>query len=595
MGLFLSLFLAVSLLTGTPMGSSPSVVYPSGNSSTTENTFAAAFDGDLSTFFASYDRTYTWCGLDLGSKHIIRRVGWSPRNDGVGPNRVVLGVFEGANRPDFLDAIPLYMITTPGTIGVISSDTVTVSRGFRYVRYVGPNDARCNIAEVQFWGEEGAGDDSHLTLPAGIPYVSVHTLGSVDPLDKVNDIPCWASVVWEDGLVYDTATVRLRGNASMQFPKKPYRLKFDKKKNLIGSPAKAKKWCLLNNYGDKTLLRNPVAMDYSRRLGQAYTSWMELVEVYFNGEYKGVYQLADQVEIDKNKINITVVDSTDVTGGYHLEMDGYASEEPYHGWFQARNFGITIKEPDAEEITNEQYNYIRSHYLGMENAAFSHGNWRALLDERTFINHFLIGELTGNTDTWWSCHMYKKAGCDTIFVGPEWDFDIAFDNDIRHYPTCNQSDYLYKSAGSNSAFVTAIVGEMATKTNMKKQWSVARMHRGLNPDTICALVDEQADYIREAATRNFLRWPILNQNVHMNPRNSGTYQGEVDFLKNYIRNRFTWMDNHVGLDRTVPVPSDLNHNGHIDLPTPTEVATKHIQSSHLLIHRNNRDYNILGF
>ena len=94
-------------LTGTVIGTPLSVDYSTNQQTTTINTCANAFDGSLSTFFASWDRSYTWVGLDLGEPHVITRVGWSPRNDSNGPKRVLLGVFEGANREDFMDALPL--------------------------------------------------------------------------------------------------------------------------------------------------------------------------------------------------------------------------------------------------------------------------------------------------------------------------------------------------------------------------------------------------------------------------------------------------------------------------------------------------------
>ena len=85
------------LLKGTVIGTIETVNYNnSADRSNTVNTRENAFDGDLSTFFASYDKSYTWAGLDLGEAHVITRVGWSPRDAGVGEERVLLGVFEGA-------------------------------------------------------------------------------------------------------------------------------------------------------------------------------------------------------------------------------------------------------------------------------------------------------------------------------------------------------------------------------------------------------------------------------------------------------------------------------------------------------------------
>ena len=141
-------------LSGIPIGS-PSVDYSNGSISTTVNQPANAFDGDLNTFYASYDRSYTWVGLDLGKAHVITRVGWSPRNNDQGPRRVRLGMIEGANRADFLDAVPLHLIDQYGVIGQTHYANVKVSKGFRYVRFVGPNDQRCNIAELEFYGYEG--------------------------------------------------------------------------------------------------------------------------------------------------------------------------------------------------------------------------------------------------------------------------------------------------------------------------------------------------------------------------------------------------------------------------------------------------------
>ena len=111
---------ADNLLKGTVIGTTESVNYQNNAKTTTINTRENAFDGDLNTFFASWERSYTWTGLDLGEPYVITRVGWSPRNDGLGEQRVLLGVFEGANREDFMDALPLYVIPENGKIGTMS-------------------------------------------------------------------------------------------------------------------------------------------------------------------------------------------------------------------------------------------------------------------------------------------------------------------------------------------------------------------------------------------------------------------------------------------------------------------------------------------
>ena len=365
------------LLSGTIIGTKQSVDYSTGQSSTTVNTAANAFDGNLSTFFASYERSKTWVGLDLGEPHIITRVGWSPRNDGHGPKRVLLALFEGANEPNFMDAVPLYIIDKEGTIGERSYADVNVSRGFRFVRYVGPSDARCNVAEVEFYGHAGIGNDSIFYQLTNLPTVSFRTQDNIDPYNKEVDIVSSITFIYDNGtkIQEESGTTRLRGNASLAHPKKPYRIKLDTSSRLfkgsdMRSTAKAKKWTLINNYSDKTLMRNLVAYEIARRMGFGYVPWSKPVDVIVNGEYRGCYQLTDQLTLDKNRISITEMEPTDIegealTGGYLLELDGYADQEI--SWFSsAAGNPITIKFPNEDDITTEQAQYIRREFNLME-------------------------------------------------------------------------------------------------------------------------------------------------------------------------------------------------------------------------------------
>ena len=534
-------------LTGTVIGTKECVDYDNtSQSTTTVNTCANAFDGNLNTFFASWERSYTWAGLDLGSPHVITRVGWSPRNDSQGEGRVVLGVFEGANSPDFMDALPLYLIDEKGKIGTISYADVSCSRGFRYVRYVGPSNARCNIAELEFYGYPGEGDDTHLYQVTNLPTVSIHTLNNEIPYDKEHQIVSQLTIISDNGtkLLSESGTTRERGNASRNFPKKPYRIKFDKKQQVLDAPGKAKKWTLINNYGDKTLMRNLLAFELSHRMGMPYTPYGTAVDVLLNGEYKGCYQLCDQVQVQKNRVDITEMTSSDnegiaLTGGYFLEIDAYADQEK--SWFRSNNRNpVTIKSPEEDSITTQQRNYIRAHFNKMES------QWETYLDKNTFQRHFLVGELSGNTDTYWSVFMYKERDDDMIYTGPVWDFDLAFNNDNRTYPVNNKSDYIYRSGGSTTgsmkSFVDKIVINNAdAKAQMLTIWDEAR-RGGLTEEHLVAWIDSLETALDQSQRLNFMRWPMLNQYVHQNPKVWGSYKAEVENVRKFMKERLVWMD-----------------------------------------------------
>ena len=536
-----------SKLTGTVIGTTESVDYSTSQKSTTVNTREMAFDGNLNTCFASWERSYTWTGLDLGTPHVITRVGWSPRNDGKGEERVLLGVFEGANREDFMDALPLYIIKEKGTIGQMSYATVDCSRGFRYVRYVGPSDARCNIAELEFYGNEGEGDDSHLSQLTNLPTVSIHTQDGVIPYDKETDISSQIAIISKNGtsLLYEPGGVRERGNASRSFPKKPYRIKFDKKQKPLDAPAKAKKWTLINNYGDKTLMRNLLAFELSRKMGMPYTPFGTAVDVLLNGEYKGCYQLCDQVEVNPGRVEITEMAPEDntgdaLTGGYFIEVDAYAYDEV--SWFNSNNGNpVTIKSPDEDAITTNQHEYIRQFFNKVEN------QWKTYLDLNTFLRHFLVGELSGNTDTYWSTYMYKDRGENLMHTGPVWDFDLAFENDNRTYPIMRLTDYIYRTKGSCAGnmrqFVNKIVvDDAAAKAQLKAIWGEVRQ-AGLTEESMTAYINGWEQTLGQSQELNFKRWPIMNEYVHQNPHLWGSYEAEVQNVRRYMKERIEWMDN----------------------------------------------------
>ena len=569
---------ADELLTGHAIGILPCVDYTTNSQTLEVNTYANAFDGDLNTFYASWERSYTWAGLDLGMAHVITKVGWSPRNDGQGEKRVQLGLFEGANRPDFMDALPLYLITEKGKIGQMSYADVTCSKGFRYVRYVGPADARCNIAELEFYGHQGAGDDSHLYQVTNLPTVSIHTKDGAIPADKEHQIVSQLTIISDNGtkLLSEPGTIRERGNASRDFPKKPYRIKFDKKQHVLDAPAKAKKWTLINNYGDKTLMRNLLAFELSRRLGMPYTPYGTAVDVLLNGEYKGCYQLCDQIQVHKKRVNVTEMTPEDnsgiaLTGGYLVEVDAYADRE--NSWFRSNSRNpVTIKSPSEDSITTDQRNYIRAHFNKMEN------DLDRYVDKNTFLRHFLVGELSGNTDTYWSLYMYKERDDDTMYTGPVWDFDIAFDNDYRTYPVNNKSDYIYRSGGSYAGTMKQMVDifvlqNQTSQAKLLEIWDQARRTH-VTEESLVAYIDQMEEELEASQRLNFMRWPILNTKVHMNPKTWGSYKAEVENVRRFMKERLTWMDKRLGYTYD---PSGIQEM-EVDWDLPYEVYTLSGQS-----------------
>ena len=542
-----------------------------GNATTTENTKEMAFDGDFNTYFKAYisddewDYNRTWVGLDLGEPHVITRIGFASRK--MRSYKLQLAVVEGANEPDFSDAMPIYMIRDDKTpSGHMTYADINVSRGFRYVRFMSGPSAACNFAEIEFYGHPGEGDDSQLFQLTNLPLVVVNTDGMRMMQSKDDKVNSTVHIISDGGtslLSKKDTECKGRGNASWNFPKKPMRLKFPKKQTVLpDAPAKCKKWTLINNYGDKSLMRNKIAFHMSRGIGLSYTPYCQFVDLIFNGEYQGCYQLCDQVEVNPGRVEITEMTPDDIegealTGGYFIEIDAYANQEA--SWFESlRGIPVTIKSPDDDEITPEQSAYIKDYFNKFETAVFTYGftsettGYRKYLNLDSFLQYFIVGELDGNTDYFWSIYMSKERGEEKFVVGPVWDVDLGFDNDYRTYPIANKTDFIYRSGGSVASSAVKrladriLIADAKSRERLKYLWSDARVNRHYNPTYYCKLVDRYAEQLAQSQELNFKRWNILGENVHMNPAVSGSYEGEVQRVKDYLNERFAQLDRIIG-------------------------------------------------
>jgi len=557
-----------ALLQGTPIGSTTFGV-------------SNAFDGNFNTYFKASTSSLGWAGLDLGTdslgqdrRCVITRVAWVSRLGGYAE----LGVFEGANTPTFEDAVPLYMTTESGSGDAWSEAEVRVTRAFRYLRYVGPHDQYCRITELRFYGYEAEGSDSIFYQPTNLPVIYLHTTSGQDPQNRTTDLPATVQVVRQEGTKsFDMACdIRYRGNGSYTMPKKGYRIKLAEKHKMAGSPAKAKKWTLIPSYGDKTLMRNILAFDISRRMEMTYTPFCQPVDVFLNGEYKGNYELCDQLTVNKNRIDITEIKDDEpintetLSGGYLFEIDAnFSSSHGDVGFKTAKaNKSITIKSPNDTVLTYQHKNYLKKYFDEMEKYIYQKNytdqGYSRFLDFESFIRYFLINEYCSNTDTFWEMYLYKDRNDSLIYSGPIWDVDLGFDNDNRTHYCLWQSYWLYSMdtwyngweyQGSSCysdmrTVVGYLMGDPRIKQRLAEIWAYYRASGSMNATALQNLLEEKRTLLYESQKLNFKRWDILSSQVHQNYQALGTYDKEVDYLKSFLKKRFNWTDKRANISAT---------------------------------------------
>ena len=555
--------LADKELKGTPIGTT-AIQYGTLTPSDSVNTIHYVFDGDYSTFFSAYDRTGGWVGLDLGEPYVITRIYFCPRENMA--ERMTLGIFEGANNPDFSDAIPIYMVQSTPREGMKNLIRTKCSRGVRYVRYVGPNDTRCNVAEIKFFGNKGEGDDAQLYQLTNVPTITIHTENAEDVIQKDKYLKGIITIIGDSGtsVLMDSLQIRGRGNGSWTFEKKPYKIKLNSKRRLCGLPAKAKKWTLINNCQDKTLIRNLVSFEMCRKMDFDYTPAGTPVDVILNGEYKGNYQLCDHIDVRKNRVDITEMTTKDngqpnIRGGYLVEIVGKALSEPVHFVSGKFNTPVKVRYPEEDSITMAQTTYIENIYNTMESRIFFSNPTSettgipSVIDVESFLKRFIVSEVTANIDAYYSVYLTKDRD-KKFYWGPMWDFDHAFDNDSRCYPSNNINGYLCLSEKCSSVvgmkdIVRRVIEVYAD--SLRQMWSKARLVDGFTSEYFDAYIDSMATIMDKTQDLNFKRWDMLNAWLPFTTGIRGSYQGEIDFLKTTIAERLEWMDNRIGIDSTL--------------------------------------------
>ena len=395
-------------------------------------------------------------------------------------------------------------------------------------------------------------------LEAGIEYNNQLPSNGV-PIIEVNvedNAPVDSKETWLDCKVrigkdyYDTVVsdgrIRGRGNATWGlYPKKPYRIKLSSKISPFGFPEN-KDWVLLAEYNDHSFLRVPYMCEVSKAAGAQYTINYQHVNLYLNGEYKGLYLLTDQVKVGKKRVNLE-------DDGFLIEEDKYYKKEPL--WFTtAAGFNFTFKYPDAndDEIVfgDENFNFITNYFSALEtalsNIVESPLTVSSLVDYTSFAKWCLIHELIGN----WEPNRFfvLESRSSKLKIYPAWDAEWSMGLAKNNNPDYPSGWYFPPEQPDNEAVIWQyrqyypwLFKDPAFVSTLKKEWSLMKSNLYKVSDTITNVEFE----IRYAQKDNFEKWPTLNELNGAALIALGSWEAEVEYVKSFFTNRIIWMDNYI--------------------------------------------------
>lgn len=425
------------------------------------------------------------------------------------------------------------------------------------------------------------------------------------------------------GALYDIG-IKVRGQSSALFPKPGYSVEVRDATgegidvSMLGLPP-SDDWVFHGPYVDKSLMRNALAHWFFRQAGR-YSPRTKHFDLFINGVYRGVYVLIEKIKRDKYRVDVSKLKDTDisgddVTGGYIWAFDktgtnsggagsGDINDE---GFNTSDGLNVILHYPKKEKIQKEQEAYLKKYLNDLEALYKNGGNgsgYENFVDVGSAVDYVLHEELTNNADSYWCSfflHKPKDSKGGKVTLGPPWDFNLAMSNGTQPEGNNGGNNWNMWGGGNNGFGSTSVEGwqiensqksgqnngwfnmggtslkapnwllqmwkDSYYQSELKKRW--AELRSGVwHTKTMDVYLDSMKTYLKNAADRNFKRWPNLGQasgqndpdpepmkycnqsgggyGMAMGGYNATTWDGEVEHLRKKMKERMAWMDQQLG-------------------------------------------------
>lgn len=382
--------------------------------------------------------------------------------------------------------------------------------------------------------------------------------------------------------------IRLRGNSTQNFPKKPFAVKLVEKASVLGMP-KHKRWVLLANWMDRTMLRNSVAFEVAHKVEDAFADGLGWnpngysVEVVMDGRHVGNYYLCEQIKIDGDRVDIKDC-IEDIIGdgnanptmadcGYLLEFDdNYDEVDKFR---TARGLPCMFKD-EVTKYSADIFNQVKARIEAVE-SNLETGNYEAAysdLDINSVIDYFFIQELTFNDEYKHPKSVYMLIDGDgKLTAGPVWDFDwqtfINYDkvqamnnryggtydcrkNDewlygaskLAEKPWWPGGDYDYKN-DQPYMWYPLLFKDANFRARVQERWAVIYPHL----QTVVARIDEFATLNKVSEQFNYAMWPLAGLKVSVGSAFNGdedmSFDEAIATMKQAYTERLEWMNSSI--------------------------------------------------
>lgn len=374
-------------------------------------------------------------------------------------------------------------------------------------------------------------------------------------------------IIYRDGMFnkltdpaseYDErATYEIRGQSSTNWPKKSYNIELKdmlgvtQDRSLLGM-ASHNDWVLAANYTDRSLIRNMFTYILARRSNTTAPD-SRFVELVFDGDYMGVYQLIAKPRRDKDRINVEKQEqfqTENITGGYIFKFDKPGNT--YKSFKSLSGVNLYAVYPEYRDMSSEQINYINAYwdsiFVSQQDKFLldSIKGYRNFIDIDSYLDFTIFNEICRNSDGFrFSTYMHKPAN-EKMHYGPLWDFDLTYGNSSAQGGS-STSGWLH-SQGSNAVCMqksffkdTLLVQQFRNRYKSLRQGMLSDAY-------LTYLADSIATSIKDATERNFKAWPYNGHAMVSwvgTPTASTDASNDLEYMKKWTTARLKWMDENI--------------------------------------------------
>ncbi len=361
-----------------------------------------------------------------------------------------------------------------------------------------------------------------------------------------------------DYLNYDgRIDIEIRGSSSQYFSKKQYgfstRLSDDISRNnvsLLGMPEEHD-WILNGMVYDTAMIRDYLCYNLYRQLGN-YASRTAYCELFINNHYRGIYLLQEKIKADKERVDVFKITSNDntlpnVSGGYITKADKVSPGEPI-AWTMYTWYGAPVNYlnvlPKPENVSPSQFEYIMGQFEDLETTARNkdvslENGFPSIIDISSFIDHFIISELSSNPDAYQFSTYFHKDRKGKLRAGPIWDSDLTFGNDLFFWGLDRSKPegwHFEEHQNDGSTFWRDLYYSGEFRCYLSKRWNeLIQPGEPLNVASIEELIDSTVSMIGEAVARDYVRWSI-----------SANHMQVISDIKSFVLARTEWMTYSLG-------------------------------------------------